>query len=184
MKNSIAMKFLAVLLASLALFSALASGAGILVMTAGDLYDNSVEDLYESNMASTRRNFAVNLVHRYASLNLGHLPEDYLNQYYGTHWQYDTFQYGSYYYTIRDENGKIVESTLEKAIPNAVRYKIQVTEVNYRNVIAVEPFGHVDIVITDDATGWTANSIPTEEPMPSSVPATEMPATTAPAETM
>ena len=89
MKHSIAIKFLAFLLASLALFSALASGAGILVMTAGDLYENSVEDLYENNMATIRQHFAVNLVHRYASLNLGNLPEDYLNQYYGTHWLYD-----------------------------------------------------------------------------------------------
>ena len=107
-KYHISVKFLAIILAALTLFCALASGAGIIVLTAGDLYENSVDDLYESNMAAIRRNFAVNLVHRYASLNLGNLPEDYLNQYFGTHWQYDTFQYGSYYYTIRNEKGQIV----------------------------------------------------------------------------
>jgi len=185
MKHHIAVKFIAVLLAALSLFFAIASGAGIVVLAAGDLYENSVDDLYEENMASTRRHFAVNLVHRYASLNLGNLPEDYLNQYFGTHWQYDTFQYGSYFYTIRDENGNVVESTLEKAIPNAVRYRIQVTEVNYRNKVSVNPAGYsfVDVVITDQATASTDsyNSIPTEEP---SVPATETPVTTAPMETM
>ena len=186
MKHSIPMKFLAVILASLALFSALASGAGILVMTAGDLYENSVEDLYESNMASIRQNFAVNLVHRYASLNLGHLPEDYLNQYFGTHWQYDTFQYGSYFYTIRDEQGNAVESTLDKVYPNAVRYKIQVTEVNYRNAISTQPASQVDIVYGDESDwdSWDYGSIPTEEFLePPSEPATEAPVTTAPGET-
>ena len=186
MKHSIPMKFLAFLLASLALFSALASGAGILVMTAGDLYENSVEDLYEDNMASIRQHFAVNLVHRYASLNLGHLPEDYLNQYFGTHWQYDTFQYGSYFYTILDENGRAVESTLDKVYPNAVRYKIQVTEVNYRNAISAMPANQVDIVYEDgaDPEGWVYGSIPTEEFMePPSEPPTEAPMTTGPVET-
>ena len=177
MKHSIPMKFLAVFLASLALFSALASGTGILVLTAGDLYENSVEELYEENMASTRRNFAVNLVHRYASLNLGKLPEDYLNQYFGTHWQYDTFQYGTYFYTIRDENGKVVESTLDKAIPNAVRYKIQVTEVNYRNAIDIRPAEQDD---TDAMIA--AETSPHYEIDPTEAPAETIEETTVPTE--
>ena len=166
-KYHISVKFLAIILAALTLFCALASGAGIIVLTAGDLYENSVDDLYESNMAAIRRNFAVNLVHRYASLNLGNLPEDYLNQYFGTHWQYDTFQYGSYYYTIRNEKGQIVESTLDKAIPNAVRYKIQVTEVNYRNAVSLESAIHDDDWQPDIGSAPTETYAWTAEPMES-----------------
>ena len=141
MKYHISVKFIAILLAALCLFTALGSGIGIFTLTALNLYENSVDDLYEENMASTRQNFAVNLVHRYASLNLGNLPEDYLNQYYGTHWQYDTFEYGSYYYTIFNEHDQIVENTVPKGLKDATRYVIHVTELNYRNAISVTPTG-------------------------------------------
>ena len=81
MRNHIAFKFLAVFLAALSLFAALGSGIGIFVFTAAGLYEESVEELYEENMESTRRHFAVNLAHRYASLELGNLPEEYLDRY-------------------------------------------------------------------------------------------------------
>ena len=141
MKHHIAVKFIAVFLASLALFAAVASGFGITALTALGLYENSVDSLYQENMRSLRQNFAVNLVHRYASLHLGELPEDYLNQYYGTHWLYDTFEYGYYFYTIKDENGNVVESTVDEQPANSTRYHIQVTEVNYRDLVQTVPWG-------------------------------------------
>ena len=183
MKHHIAVKFIAVALAALSLFFVLASGAGILVLTAGDLYENSVDQLYEDNMSSVRQNFAVNLVHRYASLTLGNLPEDYLNQYFGTHWQYDTFEYGSYFYTIRDENGNVVESTLDKTYANAVRYKVQVTEVNYRNAISVYPVSQEGVQYTDENTThpFDMDSVPSETPS-TSIPATDVMETAVPTE--
>ena len=109
MRHSIAVKFIALCLAALCLLALLGSTAGIIGLAATDLYDNSYDEYYNDSMHATRQNYAVNLVHRYVSLNLGNLPEQYLNDYYGVTWMYDTFRYGSFFYTIRDELGNVVE---------------------------------------------------------------------------
>ena len=96
MKHHIAFKFLAIFLAALALTSAVAGAAGICILASGNLYDRTVEEYRDERMESTRREFAVNLIHRYASLNLGNLPESYLDEYHGFSWQYDTFVQDSY----------------------------------------------------------------------------------------
>lgn len=136
MKYHISVKFIAIFLASLALLSVLGSAAGIICLTSANLYSQSVDELYDEQMESIRRTFAVNLAHRYASLTLGNCPESYLDQYFGNNWLYDTFQYGLYFYTIKDEAGNIVESTLEYPLPDADRYTIQVTDIRYRSVIS------------------------------------------------
>ena len=174
MKHHIAVKFLAVCLASLALFGAVASGFGITALTALGLYENSVEQLYEDNMGTIRQNFAVNLVHRYASLHLGELPEDYLNQYFGTHWLYDTFEYGKYYYTILDEKGNIVETTAGELPDGTAYYSIQVTEVNYRDLVKTVPWGEE---ISREVESFPESTLPgvTEAPIPVGMPAASIP---------
>ncbi len=141
MKHHIAIKFIAVFLAALALLTAVGSGAGIVCMTALDLYDRSVSELQEEQMSGQRREFAVNLAHRYASLELGGLPDQFLDMYFGSYWLYDTFEYGRYYYTIKDETGAIVESTADQPLPEATRYVIQVTDIRYRRVVHELPQG-------------------------------------------
>ena len=138
MKHHVAVKFIAIVLAALALLGALSSAAGILVLMGFDLYNESVDELYEQQTASERRAFAVNLAHRYASLNLGHCPEEYLYAYYGSDWLYDTFRQGYFFYTIKDETGALVESTLEGDLTNATRYTIHVTDIRYRVVVDEE----------------------------------------------
>ena len=138
MKHHVAVKFIAIVLAALALLGALSSAAGILVLMGFDLYNESVDELYEQQTTSERRAFAVNLAHRYASLNLGHCPEEYLYAYYGSDWLYDTFRQGYFFYTIKDETGALVESTLEGDLTNATRYTIHVTDIRYRVVVDEE----------------------------------------------
>ena len=138
MKYHISVKFLAVFLAALTLLSAVGSAVGIICLASANLYNESVDELYEEQMASTRRSFAVNLAHRYASLNLGGCPQAYLDEYYGYSWMYDTFQYGYYFYTIKDETGAIVESTLDRIddLNDVVtHYTIQVTDIRYRSAV-------------------------------------------------
>ncbi len=135
MKNHITIKFIAILLAALSLLTAVGSAVGIVVLTTAGLYDRTVAQMREEEMASVRRSFAVNLVHRYASLNLGNLPEKYLDEYYGFQWQYETFELGYFFYTIRDQHGAVAESTLEKAIPGAQRYEISITDLSYRRLV-------------------------------------------------
>ena len=135
MKHHVAIKFLAVLLAALALTAAVAGAAGIGILTSCGLYDRTVEEYRDERMESTRREFAVNLIHRYASLNLGNLPESYLDEYHGFSWQYDTFVQDSYYYVIRDQHGTAVESTLVGSARDTKFYSIEVTNLTYRRLV-------------------------------------------------
>ena len=138
MRHSIAVKFIALCLAALSLLVAVGSAAGIVGLAAMDLYEDSVEDRYNDSMQSTRQNFAVNLAHRYASLQLGKLPDQYLNDYYGLGWLYNTFQYGRYYYTIYNEHGQAVESTMAEAPQGGTTYQMAVTNIRYRAVVDLE----------------------------------------------
>ena len=137
MRHSIAVKFIALCLAALSLLALLGSAAGIVGLAAMDLYDNSYDEYYNDSMHATRQDYAVNLVHRYVSLNLGNLPEQYLNEYYGVNWMYNTFRYGYFFYTIRDELGNVVESTMEEAPAGGMRYEMVVTNLRYRVLVQV-----------------------------------------------
>ena len=135
MRNHIAIKFIAIFLAALSLFVAVASGAGIVVPTVSDLYQNSVDSLYNEQMASTRRDFAVNLAHRYASMHLGNCSESYMRSYYGTQWYYDTFVWDQFFYTIKNEKGEVVETTVSGDMSSAAYYSILVTDIRYRSIL-------------------------------------------------
>ena len=135
MRHSIPLKFIALCLAALSLLAVLGSAAGIVGLAAMDLYDNSFDEYYERFLESERQEFAANLVHRYASLNLGQLPEQYLNEYHGNGWLYNTFRYGSYFYTIRDDRGKILESTMADAPEGGKSYTQVVTNLRSRVLV-------------------------------------------------
>ena len=191
MAHSIPVKFIALCLAALSLLGVFASAAGIVGLTAMDLYDNSVEELYSESMQSTRQNFAVNLAHRYASLQLGKLPEAYLNEYYGLNWMYNTFQYGHYYYTIRNEHGQIVESTMADAPAGGTRYEMAVTNIRYRALVSIEdafpapeivtePPAATDPTPTDSAAATEPPTQPTEAAQPITVPGETWPETVPP----
>ena len=151
MRHSIAVKFIALCLAALSLLALLGSAAGIVGLAASDLYDNSYDEYYNDSMHATRQDYAVNLVHRYVSLNLGHLPEQYLNEYYGINWMYNTFRYGSFFYTIRDELGNVVESTMSDAPAGGMRYEMVVTNLRYRVLVHILEEDAPDVILDMDA---------------------------------
>ena len=165
MRHSIAVKFLSLCLAALCLLTAIFSGAAIVGLAAEDLYDNSFDEYYSDALHDTRQNFAVQLIHRYVSLNLGNLPEEYLNDYHGIDWMYDTFRYGYFYYTIYNELGEAVESTMADAPAGGTRYEMVVTKLRYRalveiiekqdgnNVIYIEPQATEDVSNTEMPEG-------------------------------
>ena len=164
MRHSIAIKFIALCLAALSLLVCVGSAAGIIGLAAMDLYEDSVEERYNESMHSIRQNFAVNLAHRYASLNLGKLPDQYLNDYYGLNWMYNTFQYGYFYYTIYNEHGEVVETTMDDAPQGGTTYQMAVTNIRYRALVDI-------LVETEDGL------VPSEPPAASEPPATSEPAT-------
>ncbi len=134
MKYHIGIKFLAILLAALTLLTAIGSTVGIVFLVGYNMYQKSFDQVYEEEMAGTRRDFAVNLAHRYASVELGGLSEMYLMSYRGTDWLYDTFEADKYCYTIRNEHGEVVESTLTGDLTGASHYEIVVTDISYRHI--------------------------------------------------
>ena len=135
MRHHIAVKFIAVLLATLSLFTVAASAVCAVGLASMNLYEDSVDMLYEENMASLRRQFSVDLIHRYASLKLGSIPESYLSYYHDSPSLYTAFEQGKYCYVIRNETGTVVESTLSGDIDGAAKYEISVTDVRYRRLV-------------------------------------------------
>ena len=104
MKNHIAVKFIAVLLATLSLFAAIASGLGIIVFTAGDLYERKPEDVLLDSLRDRGRWFAESLAEDYARKHLGNCPDELLinNNHY--------FNHGYYGYQLKDLDGTALDS--------------------------------------------------------------------------
>ena len=147
MRRSIPVKFIALCLAALCLLSAVGSGLGILFLTVEDLYEKPFDDYYSDANHNTRQEFAVQLIHRYVSLNLGNLPEEYLNDYRGLDWMYATFRYGYFYYAIYNEFGECVETTMADAPEGGRRYETVVTNLRYRALVEIlgsEPEGPME----------------------------------------
>ena len=84
MKHHIAIKFLAIALCALALLAAAGSTAGVIALTATDLYDNDFYDIYESELEGHRNNLAASLAGYYASIELGGCSEQLAFEYYGS----------------------------------------------------------------------------------------------------
>ena len=85
MRNHIAVKFIAVLLCSLFLFSAIVSGFGIACLLASDLYQTSPAQMLEEEKQSILYNVAYDLARRYALVELGGCPEELIYEYF---WAY------------------------------------------------------------------------------------------------
>ena len=108
MKNHIAFKFLAVLLASLFLLSAAVSAAGIIALAALDLDPGqTVEQRFEEEMERRWSSSADDIARRYASLNLGHTPERLVDNWFGR-W-YNNYP-GIQGYRLEDADGNLLES--------------------------------------------------------------------------
>ena len=126
MKNHIAFKFTAVVLAALMLMTAIASGFGIALLSSYDLYNRTVDQGYEETLRDIRDNFAQSLIFRYASVELGGCSTPLIDDYYGNGATYQSFRWGRYAYSIRDKSGEVVVK-LDRELPNAEHYEIPVS---------------------------------------------------------
>ena len=123
-----------------------ASGIGIACLAVTGLYSQSVEEVYDQHIASETHQFAVNLAHRYASMELGGIPKIYLEQYYGDWWLYNAFKPDTWFYTIADSSGKILESNLPEDTTGLKPYKIEVTNINYRQLLTSTPYAEEETI--------------------------------------
>ena len=148
MKYHISVKFIAIVLATVFLAVSVGSAVGIITLVESGLYERTVEDVYENSLTSKCHGLAVELAHRYASLELGDIPESYLESYRDRYWT-DEFLTGHYFYTIRDYQGNVLTSNVSMDVSQLHSYEIEITDLVYRRMVELEPltdgfydFGH------------------------------------------
>ena len=139
MKYHWSTKLTAFVIATVFLLAAVSSGIGIACLAVTGLYSQTLEEVIDRQITSETHSFAVNLAHRYASMELGGSPQIYLDQYYGDWWYYNAFQPDTWYYTIADSSGKILDSNLPEDTEGLKAYKIEVTNINYRQLLSSTP---------------------------------------------
>ena len=139
MKYHWSTKLTAFIIATVFLLAAVSSGIGIACLAVTGLYSQTIEEVIDQQIANETHSFAVNLAHRYASMELGGIPEIYLEQYYSDWWFYNTFKADTWYYTIADSSGKILDSTLPEDTTGLKPYKIEVYNINYRQLLSSTP---------------------------------------------
>ncbi len=112
MKNHISIKFIAIILCAASLVGMVGSIAGITVLTAGDLYNKTVEQVRDEKVSSDAEYFSHQLAQLYASTELGGTPESLAYGMFGDGYFFD-HQYPEYGYRILDAEGNVLSSYQE-----------------------------------------------------------------------
>ena len=144
MRNNIIFKFLAVLLCAASLLGAVGSAAGIIVLTEGDLYNKTVEEVRADAIQLHGYEFAHEVALHYASTVLGGIPEDIWEQEYGIYnWPNGFFTTGKYGYALKAEDGTVLESANTAGLENADVYTFSVTG-QYMHLVSAKPVAETD----------------------------------------
>ncbi len=133
MKYHGAVKFLAVLLAALALLGAVGSAFGIIGLLSAGLYENSPEDMAEMSRQSDLDFLAEALLVRYGALEVGDMPEEIFAQIW---YHYVPTWIESYVYTIYAPEGDQVYSTFDDE-PYSEAYYLGISEISYPVVLDI-----------------------------------------------
>ena len=147
MKRHIAVKFLAILLCAASLLMAVVSGGGLILMAILGLSSaNSPEAAYETSVRSELKAAALYRAERYASQNLGGMPEDLVDSHWinvpYTNW-YDT-PYGLY-----NTSGELLEGT-DQAPDGTMEYTFELPGIRYYELVSEEP---MTLAETPDSDG-------------------------------
>jgi len=120
-KYHILLKFLAIVLCACALAGCIGSVLGILVLAEHDLYgDVTPEQLYEDQMGYRVSSYAKFLTIRYAAKTLGGCPDSLIDYYLENNFSVSTLAaQNSWYYTICDASGMVLESRYDATAENA-----------------------------------------------------------------
>lgn len=174
MKNHLVFKFIAVALCALALLAAV-SGSAVLVTLAamGISEDYTVDDAHEARSAGAYNWAAVSIVKRYASRTLGGCPESLINGYFGPRTFGSRFRENRVFYTIADEDGKLLETTVPDA-ENLSVHAVTVKSTQYMKLVSVERPVHelemAEYVAAEEIRGLTEAA---EEPQTSTFSTTD-----------
>ena len=127
MKNHVAVKFIAVFLCAATLLGALGSGLGIVALTSGNLYDKTVDQVYEERIRDDGQHFAEAVARQYASTSLGGMPNETVYQVLGYWGDSDIFNSTYYGYRLVDAQGNELESRETPYMDQAETYSFQVS---------------------------------------------------------
>ncbi len=136
MKNHIVFKFLALLLCAASLLTTIGSGAAIVVMTTLDLYNKTVDQVYEEHVQTQGSYFAQKAASAYAGVNLGGCPEA-IVPYYETGFsaQYDE---GGFGWSLLDAEGNVLTGENPEAKQTGALYTFPVSG-QYMHLVSLEP---------------------------------------------
>ncbi len=137
MKNHISIKFIAIILCAASLVGMVGSIAGITVLTAGDLYNKTAEQVREEVVSTHAEIYSHQLAQLYASTELGAASDSLASQLFGsTYYLEDT--YPDFGYTILDAEGNVLSSYREDLKATASTYTLTPTG-QYAHVVSLEP---------------------------------------------
>ena len=125
MKHHIAVKFLAVVLCALALLVCIGSAVGVILIAEGGLYANSVAQLQQQAMEEDLEALSRNLAKRCAAEHLSNCTQAFLDIYIDDYRPFEMADDNAWFYTIEDENGKLLDTNYESA-ENAEQYEFLV----------------------------------------------------------
>ena len=136
MKNNLVFKFIAVVLCAASLLGAIGSIAGVVVLSSGDLYNKTVDQVREERTAQLAEYYADALAMQYASSELGGCPERMVTSIYGSG---NGFQqtYDVYGYRILDAEGNVLSSYNDGIQSSAATYTLPITG-QYMHLVSVE----------------------------------------------
>ena len=129
MKNSIVVKFLAILLCAASLLGIVGGAAGALVLAEGDLYNKTVDEMLADQFKENAALFAEQTALAYASREMGGCPEDMVQRYGGFR--------SNYGYTILDAEGNVLAGVNPELKDTAAVYEVPVTG-QYMHLVSTE----------------------------------------------
>ena len=138
MRYSVAVKFLAIVLCAATLLGAAGSAMGLVTLAEWGLYEQTVEEAYESNLESISESFAYTASVIYASEALGGANPEEVRKYLGYPWEYDYFRPGRMGYVLRSGDGSELVSQSLEGHAAVYTFRIPVSG-SYMKVISTTP---------------------------------------------
>ena len=134
MKNNIVFKFIAIILCAASLLGAIGSIAGVVVLTEGDLYSKTTEQVKQERIEDYARNYAHVLAREYSSTVLGGSPEQMVR---GDGFSMFEHVFSNYGYRILDADGNVLSSYQEEIKDKASLYTYSPTG-QYMHLVSLE----------------------------------------------
>ena len=139
MRYSTFFKLIAIVLCAAALLGMVGSAAGLMCLA--ELGDKSVHQQYQQQLYNRALNYGTRALEIFVSEDLGAVPRNAVNQYWGNDWENGYFDWTKAGYTIYDGEGNVLQ---EKEIPDSsgnliFKEKIPVGG-QYMKIISAKPY--------------------------------------------